>query len=57
MSYHANQLPENLELELVPAPGLEPRTLFQHELVDKPIELTACLAAGPEARRPDRMEP
>ncbi len=39
--YHADQLPENLELGLVPAPGLEPRTLFQHELVDKPVELTA----------------
>lgn len=41
VAYHAHQLPENLELELVPAPGLEPRTLFQHELVDKPVELTA----------------
>ena len=41
VAYHAHQLPENLELELVSAPGLEPRTLFQHELVDKPVELTA----------------
>ena len=39
--YHADQLPENLERELVPATGVEPRTLFQHELVDKPVELTA----------------
>ncbi len=39
--YHADQLPENLERELLPATGVEPRTLFQHELVDKPVELTA----------------
>ncbi len=40
MHYHADQLPENLERELMPATGVEPRTLFQYELVDKPVEVT-----------------
>jgi transposase len=39
--YHAAQLAKNMELGLVPASGMEPRVLFQHELVDKPVELTA----------------
>jgi transposase len=44
VSYHADQLPEHLGRELVPAPGVEPRILFQHELVDKPVELTAYVS-------------
>jgi transposase len=38
--YYADQFPENLERDLVPAPGLQPRVLFQYEFVDKPVELT-----------------
>lgn len=41
---HADQRPENLGRDLVPAPEVEPRTLFQHELVDKPVELTAYVS-------------
>ena len=44
VSYHADQLPEHLGQELVPAPDVEPRILFQHELVDKPVELTAYIS-------------
>ncbi len=44
VSYHANQLSENRKRDLVPAPGVESRTLFQHELVDKPVELTAYVS-------------
>ncbi len=44
VSYHADQLSENLGRALVSAPGVEPRILFQHELVDKPVELTAYVS-------------
>jgi len=44
VSYHADQLPEHLGQKLVPAAGVEPRILFQHELVNKPVELTAYVS-------------
>jgi len=44
VSYHADQLSENFGRALVSAPGVEPRILFQHELVDKPVELTAYVS-------------
>jgi transposase len=40
-SYYADQYSENLERDLVPAPGLEPRILFQYEFADAPVVLTA----------------
>jgi transposase len=39
--YHADKLPENRGRPLVPASDVAPKTLFQYELVDKPVELTA----------------
>jgi transposase len=42
--YYADQHPETLQRDLVPAPGLEPKVLFQYELVDTPVELTAHVA-------------
>ncbi len=43
-SYYAGELLENQERDLLPAPGLEPKVLFQYELVDKPVELTAYIS-------------
>jgi transposase len=42
--YFADQSPENADRDLVPAPGLEPKVLFQYELVDKPVILTAHIS-------------
>jgi transposase len=41
---HAELIPASSSRDLVPAPELEPRVLFQHELVEQPIELTAYVA-------------
>jgi len=40
----ADQIPESSSRDLVPAPDLEPKVIFQYELVDKPVELTAYVA-------------
>lgn len=42
--YHADKLPENRGRPLVPASDVAPKTLFQYELVDKPVELTAYIS-------------
>jgi transposase len=42
--YYADQAPENADRDLVPAPGLEPKVLFQYELADKPVILTAHIS-------------
>lgn len=42
--YYADQIPENVARDLVPAPGLEPKVLFQYELADKPVILTAHIS-------------
>ena len=42
--YYADQAPENAGRDLVPAPGLEPKVLFQYELADKPVILTAHIS-------------
>lgn len=41
---HDDQIPDAARRDLVAAPDLEPKVLFQHELVEQPIELTAYVA-------------
>jgi len=40
----ADQIHDNPSLDLVPAPDVEPKVLFQYELVEKPVELTAYVS-------------
>jgi len=42
--YFADQCPEYMNRDLVPAPGLQPKLLFHHELIDKPVELTVHIS-------------
>jgi len=39
-----DQIPGAPSRDLAPAPGLEPKIIFQYELVEKPVELTAYVA-------------
>lgn len=41
---HADRIPGPSPKDLVPAPDLQPKILFQYELVPQPIELTAYVA-------------
>lgn len=42
--YHADKLPEHRGRPLVPATDVVPKTLFQYELVPKPVELTVYVS-------------
>lgn len=42
--YFADQVPEHADRDLIPAPGLDPKVLFQYELADKPVILTAHIS-------------
>ena len=44
VDFHADQLDNEGAGDLVPAPDQEPRIIFQHELVNKPVELTAYVS-------------
>lgn len=44
VEYHADQLAGTSEQRLEPAPDQEPKIIFQHEFVDKPVELTAYIS-------------
>jgi transposase len=44
VDFHADQVDDNGARDLVPAPDQKPRILFQHELVDKPVDLTAYVS-------------
>lgn len=41
---HADRIIDNRSLDLAPAPDQEPRILFQYELADTPVELTAYVS-------------
>ena len=48
---HADRILDDPSLDLVPAPDHEPRVLFQYELTDQPVELTAYVSHPYRDRR------